>query len=262
MRVSRIEVRMNARNLQVQGSEWKSADLSLQADPSRIVISTGNLMNAHRGQASFDATAGLRDWSFVSTSPIQVHLSVRQMQVSDFQHLASVQYPFSGELSAKLSVTGSEVDPRGSGSIEITSARAYDEPLKALAVTFRGDKGSIVSELHISADAGTADAKLSYGLQTKAYKVHLEAPAIVLQKLRAVQAKNLALQGTVAVSANGEGTIDDPQLTASIKLPKLEVQQKSLLGVNAEIRVANKQADLSVESGAAQQPRRAPGHVD
>jgi len=258
----RIEARLNARNLQVQGSEWKSADLSLQADPARIVLSNGNLANAHRGQASFDATVALRDWSYVSTSPMQVHLSVSQMQVSDLQHLANVQYPVSGELSAKLSVTGSEVDPRGSGSIEMTNARAYDEPLKALAVTFRGDKGSIVSELRISADAGSADAKLSYGLQTKAYKVHLDAPAIVLQKLRAVQAKNLAMQGTVAVSANGEGTIDDPQLTASIKLPKLEVQQKSLLGVNADIRVANKQADLSVESKVAQSPVRARGHVE
>ena len=258
----RIETQLSARDLQVQGSEWKGADLSLQAEPSRIVVSNGNLKNAHRGQASFDATVTLRDWSYVPSSPMQAHLSLRQMQIADLQHLANVQYPVSGELSARLSLTGSEADPRGSGSIEVTNARAYDEPLKALAVMFRGDKGSIVSDLHISAEAGNADAKVSYTPQTKAYKVHLDAPAIVLQKLRAVQAKNLAMQGTVTVSANGEGTLDDPQLTASLKLPKLEVQQKSLLEVNADIRVANKQADLSVESQVAQASVRARGHVN
>ena len=256
-----ISARLSARNLQVQGSEWKSADLSLQADPSRIVVSNGSLMNAHRGQAAFDAVIGLRNWSYLSSSPVQAHLSLRQMQVEDLQHLANVQYPVSGELSAKVSLSGSQIDPRGTGSLEISNARAYDEPLKALALTFHGDKGSIVSGFHVSADAGSGDANLTYVPKTKGYKVHLEAPAIVLQKLRTVQQKNLALQGSVAISANGEGTLDDPQLTASLQLPKLEVQQKSIVGVKAEIKVAGKQADVSVESQVGQASLRARGHV-
>ena len=252
MQKPQISAHLSAQNLQVQGSEWKSADLSLQADPSRIVVSNGTLTNAHRGQASYDATIALSNWSYLPSSPIQAHLSLRQMQLVDLQHLANVQYPVSGELSAKLSVAGSEVDPRGSGSLEIVNARAYDEPLKALAVTFHGDKGSIVSDLHVRADAGSVDASLSYALRTRAYKAQLDAPSIVLQKLRAVQAKNLALQGTVTISAKGEGTLDDPQLTASINLPRLEVEQKSLVGVKADLRVANKQADVSVDSQVAQ----------
>ena len=252
---------LSAQNLQVQGSEWKSADLSLQADPSRITVSKGSLTNAHHGQASFDANISLRDWSYLPSSPIQAHLSLRQMEVADLQHLANVQYPMSGELSARVSVNGSQLDPRGSGSIEIVNVRAYDEPLKALSLTFHGDKGSVASDLHVSADAGALDAKLSYVPQTKAYKMRLDAPAIVLQKLRTVQQKNLAMQGTVEISANGDGTLDDPQLTASIKLPKLEVQQKSIAGVKADFRVANKQADLSFDSQVAQSSLRARGHL-
>lgn len=257
-----VSAQMNAQNLQVQGSEWKTASLSLQADPSRIVVSNGSLMNAHRGQASFDATVALRNWSYLPTSPIQAHLSVRQMQVADLQHLANVQYPVSGEVAANISVDGSENDPHGTGSIQILNARAYDEPIKTLALTFHGDKGSVVSDLHVTTDAGSADAKLSYALQTKAYKVRLDAPAIVLQKLRTVQQKNLGVQGTVTIAANGEGTIDNPQLTASIKLPKLQVQDKSILGVSADLHVANKQADLSLDSQVAQATIRARGHVD
>ncbi len=256
-----ISSHLSAQNLQVQGSEWKSAELSLQADPSRITVSNGSVTNAHRGQASFDANISLRDWSYFPSSPIQAHLSLRQMQVADLQHLANVQYPVSGELSARLSVNGSQLDPRGSGSIEIVNARAYDEPLKALSLLFHGDKGSVTSDLHVSADAGAIDAKLTYVPQTKAYKVRLDAPAIVLQKLRTVQQKNLAAQGTIAISANGDGTLDDPQLTASIELPKLEVQQKSIAGVKANIRIANKQADVSFDSQVAQSSLRARGHV-
>ena len=256
-----ISANVSGRNLQVQGSEWKSAVLSLRADPSRVTISNGTLTNAHRGQASFDATVALRNWSYLPPNPIQAHLSVKQMQVTDLQHLANVQYPVSGELSAKVSLSGSQVEPRGSGSIEISNAHAYDEPLTTLVLTFHGDKGSIVSELHVSADAGSASANLTYAPKTRAYKVHVDAPAIVLQKLRTVEAKNLAMQGTVTVSANGQGTLDDPQLTASIQLPKLEVQQKAIIGVNADIHVANKQADFSFGSQVAQASLRARGNI-
>jgi translocation and assembly module TamB len=256
-----ISARLSAQNLQVHGSEWKSADLSLQADPSRIVVSNGSLVNAHRGQASWDALIGLRNWSYLSSSPIQIHLSLRQMQVADLQHLANVRYPVSGELSAKVSLSGPQVNPSGSASLEISNARAYDEPLKTVTLTCHGDKGSIVSNFHVGADAGSVDADLNYAPATKAYKVRLKAPAIVLQKLRLVQQKNLGIQGTVTISATGAGTFDDPQLTASIQLPKLEVQQKSIVGVKADIQVANKQADLSIDSQIAQASVHARGHV-
>ena len=262
MKKPQIAARLSARNLQVQGSEWKAVDLSLRADPSHIVVTEGSLTNARRGQASFDANIGLRDWSYLPSSPIQAHLALKQMQVTDLQHLANLQYPVSGELAAKVSISGSQVDPRGSGSVEISNARAYDEPLKALTLTFHGDKGSIVSSFHVSSNAGSADANLTYEPKTKGYKVNLNAPALVLQKLRAVQAKNLAMQGTVAISANGMGTLDDPQLTASIQLPKLEVQQKSIVGVKADIRVANKRADFSLGSQVAQASVNARGNIN
>jgi translocation and assembly module TamB len=256
-----ISARLGARNLQVQGSDWKSADLSLQADSSRIVVSNGTLTNAHRGQASFDATVGLRNWSYLPSSPIQAHLSVKQMLVADIQHLANVQYPISGELSAKVILTGSQVNPGGSGSIEISNARAYNEPLKTLTLSFHGDKGAIVSDFHVSADAGSVDANLSYAPATKAYTARLNAPTIVLQKLRAVQQKNLGIQGTVTISANGAGTFDNPQLTASVQVPKLQVQQKSIVGVKADVQVANRQADLTIDSQVAQALVHARGQV-
>ena len=262
IRKPEIAARLSARDLQVQGSEWKSANLSVQANSSRVVVTNGNLISARRGQASFDATIGLRDWAYVDSSPIQAHLSLRQMQVADLQHLANVHYPVSGELSAKASLNGSQLNPRGSGSLVISNARAYDEPLKTLALTFHGENGSIVSDFHVSADAGSANATVTYAPKTRAYKLRVDAPAIVLQKLRAVQEKNLPVQGTVTISASGEGTLDDPQLTASLQLPRLEVKQNSILGIKADIHVANKRADVAVESQVAQASVHAHGHID
>lgn len=257
-----ISAQVNAENLEVQGSEWKSAGLLLKANPSRIVVLKGTLMNAKRGQASFSATVGLRDWSYLPSSAIQAQVSLQQMEVADLQHLAGVRYPVSGVVSANISLSGSQLEPHGSGSIQIANARAYDEPLKEAALTFHGDYSSIISELHLSADAGSVDANISFAPKTKSYTVKLSAPAIVLQKLRVVQQKNLGLQGTVAIAANGVGTIDDPQLAASIQLPRLEVKDKSITGVKADLHVANKRADFTLDSEVVQTSIRARGKVE
>jgi len=257
-----VSGQVNAQNLDVQSSEWKSAELAFQADPSRLELSKGSLQSAQRGQASFSGTIQLRDWSYLPSNTIQAKLSLSQMPVADLEHLANVQYPVSGDLSANISVSGSQLDPKGSGSVTITSARAYDEPLQNLALTFRAGSGSVVSTLNVAASAGSATADLTYTPKTKAYQLRLDAPAIVLQKLHAVQAKNLAITGTLTVSVQGQGNLDDPQLTASIQLPKLVVQQKSISSLKAEVHVANKQADLTLDSEVAQAAVRARSHIN
>jgi translocation and assembly module TamB len=262
MEKPQITGRVSAQNLDVQGSQWKSAEVSLQADPSRIVVSNGSLTTAQRGKASFGVTIELRDWSYLPSSRIQANLSLRQMPLTALEHMANVQYPVSGDLSANVSVNGSQLDPAGSGSLELANGRAYDEPIQTMALKFHAENGSIVSKLDVITNAGSANSSLTYTPKTKAYKLRLDAPSIVLQKLRTVQARNLAMNGTLTVSASGEGTLDDPQLTATVQLPKLEVRQKAVSGLKAEVHVANKRADLTLDSRVAEASIQARGHVD
>jgi len=257
-----ISGRLSARDLHVQGSEWRSADISLQADPSRIIVSKGTLISAQQGEASFGATIGLHDWSYLPANPIQGNLSLRQMSLADLGHLAKVQYPVSGKVSANVSVSGSQLNPTGSGSLEVANARVYDEPIQTLALKFHTESSSIFSTMNVATTAGSANSSLTFTPTTKAYKLRVDAPSIVLQKLKTVQAKNLAMNGTLSVSASGQGTLDDPQLTASMQLPRLDVKQKSIAGLKADVHVANKQADFTVDSQVAQASVRARGHVN
>jgi len=105
--------------------------------------------------------------------------------------------------------------------------------------------------------AGSADASLTYTPKTKAYVVRLNAPSIVLQKLHTLQTKNLPLDGTLTASASGQGTLDNPQLVATVELPKLELRQKSISGLKAEVRVANQRVNLTLDSQVADASVRA-----
>src|ERR1035437_9043053 len=243
-----IAGQLNAQNLQVEGSEWTSAKLEMRADPSEFSVQSGSLVNAHGGQATFSGSVALRNWSYQPANAIKASLNVQQLRMSDVQRLANRHYPVSGDLSANMTLEGSQLNPVGSGTAQITNARAYDEPIQNLVLRFQASNGSIVPGLYSTAPAGTVDANLSYTPKTKTYKVRIDAPSVVLQKLRIVQAKNLPLTGAVSASVNGEGTLDNPQLTAVVQLPQLQVRQSSIFGLKAEVHVAEHSADLILDA--------------
>jgi translocation and assembly module TamB len=210
MKKPTVAAQLNAQNLQVEGSEWTTAKLQMHATPSEFAVQSGSLVNAQQGQATFSATVGLRNWAYQDTNRLEAHLEVQRIRIADLQRLANQHYPISGDFSAKVSLGGSQINPVGSGSAQITNASAYNEPIQNFATKFNAANGSIVSSLNLALAAGAVDANLSYTPKTKAYKVRLDAPSVVLQKLQTVKAKDLGLTGTVTASVNGDGTLDDP----------------------------------------------------
>jgi translocation and assembly module TamB len=252
MKKPTVAAQLNAHNLQIEGSQWTAAKLEMRANPSEFVVQSGSLVNAQQGRATFSASVGLHDWSYQSSNRIEAHVDVEQIRIADLQRLANQHYPISGDFSAKVSLEGSQLNPVGSGSAQITNASAYNEPIQKFAAKFSAANGTIVSTLNLAVAAGAVDADLSYTPKTKTYKVRINAPSVVLQKLQTVKAKDPSLTGTVSASVNGEGTLDDPQLTAVIQLPQLQVQQSSISGLKAELDVAHHYADLSLDSMVSQ----------
>ncbi len=256
-----ISGQLNAQNLQVQGSDWRSLQLQLQADPSHFSIQNGSLINATQGQVTFSANVALKNWAYQPSSPIQATLNTQRLRTTDLLQVANQHYPVSGDLSAKISLSGTQLNPAGSGNVQIANARAYDEPIQNLAMQFHATNGTVFSTLNVTTGAGAVNANLSYAPKTKAYSVKLDAPALVLQKLRTIQARNLGITGTVSASVNGQGTVDDPQLSALVQLPELQVRQKSINGIKAELQVAQHTANLKFDTQVSQASIHARGQV-
>jgi len=256
-----IDAQLNAQKLQIEGSEWSSAKLAMQANPSRFTLQSGSLVSAQRGTAHFSGSVSLQDWSYLPSNALNANLEVQQMRIADLLRLVNQQYPISGDLSAKVSLQGSQNNPVGSGSAQIANARAYGEPIQTLSAKFHAENGTVDSTLTAVAAAGALDANLSYAPKEKTYKVRINAPALVLQKLQSVQERNLGLTGTVSATISGEGTVDNPEFVATLQLPLLQVRQNSIGDLKAEVRVAQHFADLTVDSKISQASVHAQGHI-
>lgn len=252
IRSPRISGDLNAQNLETRGSQWKTAAVEFDVSPSEFKLKNISLINAGRGRVSGNAHVVLKNWSYTAPNPMAANLSVRQMSISDLQHLAGEDYPISGTLAANISLSGSQLNPLGQGTVQITQARVYDEPVESISLKLDGSNATLHSVANVGLPAGKADADLQYVPKTKAYTFRLNAPAMSLQNLEHVQGRNLDLTGTVNISARGQGTVDNPQMTAEVQLPELRVRQTSLTGIKAQLNVANQRANLVLSSDVNQ----------
>lgn len=257
-----VSAQLNAQNLQVQGSQWKSATLALNASPSQFDIQQGSLVSARQGELTFSAHAALKNWSYLPSSPISAKISLRRMSLTELEHLATLQYPIAGNLSADIVFQGSQLHPAGHGSIQVLKASVYDQPVQNLAVQFQAANDTINTQLNLNLPAGSATASLSYTPKTRAYKVDLTAPGMVLQKLQWVQARNLPLTGTLTASASGAGNLENPQLDLLLQIPTLQVRQTAITGVKTQLNLRNKRADLVMTSNVTQAFVQAKATID
>lgn len=258
----RITAQVNGQNLAVQGGRFSALQFGLEASPSGVSIQNGSLAAMPRGQVNFAAAVALTRWKYSPASPLTANVSVRQMAIRQLQQLANVDYPVLGNVSADLYLKGSQQNPVGNGSVVVTQARVYEQTVQNLSLNFKAAGGVVNSTLSLKTPAGNASGDLSFNPATKAYQAKLDAPGINLASLDVVQQKNVPLHGTLKLTASGKGSVDDPQLNATVEIPQLQVRQASLQGIKAQLDVAGHKANLTLDSQLLQSFVQARGTVD
>src|ERR1700730_23334 len=235
----RIRGQLNGRNLQLEKTEWRSLQLGLQVSKSGISIENGSLVSAREGYLNFALHSALSSWHYLPSSPINVQLISRDLAIKPLLQVAKLDYPVSGNLSVDVSMHGSQLNPMGNGSVRLAQANLYGQPLQQVSVQFQGNGDALSSSLTVSTPAGSAKANLVFHPKIKGYEIQLEAPSIKLGELQLVQARNLRVGGVLTASASGRGTLDDPQLTATVQVPQLQVDQASISAIKVDLNVAN-----------------------
>jgi len=220
------------------------------------------LQSAQQGEISFSGSTGLRRWSFTPESPLSLQAKVNKISVADLERLAKVEYPITGDLSGEIALTGSELQPVGHGSLQIAKGSAWNEPIRTLKLDFQGDKESLHSTAQLQIAAGTADAKLTYAPKTQHYEMTLTADGLKLDQLQSVQQRAGSVNGVLTMNVSGQGTVKDPQLSASVQIPNLMISGQTFSGVKAQVDLAHQHANVSLESIVEQGYVHAKGGVD
>jgi translocation and assembly module TamB len=258
----RIRGQVSASNLEVQGSKWRVLRVNLDAASSGVRFQNGYLQSAQQGEISFSGSTGLQRWSFRPDSPLSLQTKVTKLSVADLERLAKADYPITGDLSGEIALSGSELQPIGHGSLQLTKASAWNEPIRNLKLDFQGDRETIHSRADLQLLAGRADAKLTYIPKTQHYDTTLTADGLKLDQLQSVQQRAGLLSGVLTVNVSGQGTVKDPQLSGTVQIPQLQVSGQTFSGVKAQMDLAHQHANVSLESIVEQGYVHAKGDVD
>ena len=248
----RIRGQLAGRNLEVENTQWRSLEFRVQASKSGISIQNGSLLNARQGYVEFAGSSGLSNWRYSPSNPITLEVSSRDLPIKPWLQLARLDYPISGNLSVDLSMHGSQLNPMGKGTVRLTKATAYGEPLQQLLIQLEGNGDALTSSLNLNLPAGAVKAELVLYPRSKGYELRLNAPEINLAQLQTLQERNLGLVGVLKLNVNGRGTIDDPQLKITAQIPQLKARDASISNIKADLNIANHQANLLLDSELAQ----------
>ncbi len=258
----RIQGQLSGVNLEVQGSKWRTVRVNLDAASSGIRFQNGYLQSAQQGEISFNGATRLKTWSFTPESPLSLQAKVTKLSVADLERLANAQYPITGDLSGDISLGGSDLQPVGHGSLRVTKGSAWNEPIPTLKLDFQGDKDFLHSTAQLQIAAGTANAKLTYAPKTEHYEMTLTADGLKLAQLQTVQERAGSVSGVLTAKVSGQGTVKEPQLSAIVQIPQLQISGQAFSGVKAQMDLAHQHANLSLESIVEQGYVYAKGGVD
>lgn len=256
----RIDGRLAAQDLIVDGTHWQSLALSIGASPSDIRVENGVLTQAGNAQINFDGNIGLRNWSLDANSPIQLHAAVKNLQVQTAEKIAGLRYPVSGTVSANVSATGTKAAPRGTLNLIIVNASAWGQRINKLTVNAQSQQDVIRATVNLQTPAGNISSKDSYSLANEQYTATLQGNGIKLQQVSALQNRYPA-KGLLNLSASGHGPIRNSQIEIALTIPELQIQNQKITNVTAQVNVANERADLQFHAVADQGSIQASGNV-
>jgi translocation and assembly module TamB len=239
-----------ANDLHVNGTAWKGVRSGVDASPSEARLIKADLEPLPKGRITMNASVGLHRWAFSSTSPVQVQLDASQLDIESLTKLAGEQIPVSGTLNTHVALHGSEENPVGSGNLAVTNANVYDEPVNSVQVNFGGTGDEAQATVSIKLPAGSIQSNVTVRPREKTYTAQLTSGGIQIEKLAAVKAQNLDAAGTVSLHASGQGSFDNPYLSASIQIPSLTIKNQQVANLKLDANMANHIANATLSSAA------------
>lgn len=251
----RLTGELSGTNLSVRGVELRRLQAHLEASPSAVEIQGGRLetapvKGAAQGNITFGGRADLLDWTLAPGSGFELTLNAQSLDAGQSARIAGLTTPMSGTLNATVQAHGTQLNPIGQGRLEVVHASVGGEPVQSATVRFNGDGNALHAQAKIAMPAGAATAQLTYYPNQRRYEVQAAAHDFKLEQLQAIKGRNLPISGAVNLTASGRGTLDDPQLTASVEIAQLHAQKQTIDHLALVANVAQHVANVTLDTHA------------
>jgi translocation and assembly module TamB len=158
-----IDGRVEATNFAIEGRPFTRLAAAFDASPSSAAI-TNALLSHGRLQASFSATAGLKQWKPENDEPLKADIEIRDADLRDVLALAGqAGFAANGALQADAHIAGTIGSPAGTADFSVTNGQLGGEPLDSLAARVVLSPTAIeLTGFNVTAGPSRIDATANY----------------------------------------------------------------------------------------------------
>lgn len=252
---------ISAQDVQILGTRWKAIHSGVEISPFVARLQHAELQPAQQGHIAADASLALHRWAPSAHSALKLHLDATDLQVAAFTPLLAHPVPVTGMLRVSAAVQGPLDQPVGHGSVVLTQAKIYGQPVRTARVLFTGTGSNILTQLEARVAGGSLTASADVQPLQRTYTAQLAINAVQLAKLYALSAAKTMVTGTVDAQGSGQGSFSDPQFDATLRIPQLAVQQQTVDNLQLHAWMQNHAASATLDSQAVGTYVQATAHV-
>jgi hypothetical protein len=183
------------------------------------------------------------------------------LSVAPLLRSASLSYPVQGVLAAHIALHGTQAAVFGQGSVALTQASGWGQPIENLTAQLQGAGKIVHATFEVVTPAGAASGALSYDFGQQAYTAQLHVPGLQLERLQVVRDRTRKVSGVATASVEGQGTLRNPQFTATVTMPRLLIGGQHLDGLTLHAGVTHQQASFTMQSAVLGSSLEAQGAI-
>jgi translocation and assembly module TamB len=208
--------------------------------PHKVVSRRGVVSYVWDDQVAVDATAKLVN-----------------AQAADLLEIAGQQnkVPLTGVVNLNAHGAGTLSNLVGAGNLTLTKGVAYGEAYQTVSVDVAAQGEQInVTRLLLTAHGMSVTGTGGYNLKTKRIAAQLAGSNLLLSKFDTMQRLSPNADGTLSFRAQANGTVQEPDLHATLSLANVSVQGKPVGALQAAVDSAGTTVSYKVQSqlGGAQ----------
>ncbi len=205
---------------------WDSLLADVELSP-RIIAAHNGVLRRGETMMTFDASAGLDEREFTDFSPFSASLQVHSVDIAKALAIAGYNYPITGRMDFFLHATGTRAEPKGEGSIHVTSAVLHGRPIQQLDTkfSFNGDQFSL-SDIELVQDQARVSGDGTYDFATHAFRSEVHGQNFDLARIPALQFSRVPVEGKMDFDAESSGTLQEPIINAKLQIHDLTLEHE------------------------------------
>jgi translocation and assembly module TamB len=231
-----------------QQVHWDSLSTGVQLSARGLTLRGGSLRRGDTS-AEFEVTAALQHGQFTADDPFTARINLHNVDVGSTAVLSGYDYPLTGKADLFLQVAGTRSNPQAQGTVHATDASAYGQSISRFDADLNIAGGeTALSNIHLVHDDSAVTGSAAYDPLTHVFKLDLVGTNFDLSRIPHVHSDRLSVEGRGGFTLRGSGTLDDPNITASVHIDDLTLDHELAGAFDLEATTKGRELHLAGRS--------------